>query len=323
MVGVLNFLDTFARLMFDSMVRQPYPLGLYLKPVFFFAQTVSLLLFIRSVRFVDKPVVSGSELSRFSAVHFVLAFVVVLLYVDFLILGFAGWSGAGAVMQLAFYLVYFAALSGTCFWFAWRLMTQNDFRWFSAVFVFVGLGFAAAFLEPMVFWSQNYAGLVFPSLLAYVGTYGPHVLMFFASVSCLAVVFQRRWLKQSRGLGFSLVLLFLAFLLPLLWDGYRDGLINFVIRDVFYWSFGYSGFLWFSVSFYFVSIVAYLIVWKAISRSSRGSLAFSLIALGVASFPWNGIVPFKVSYSSVPGNALSLSSIVTGVSLLSGQRGEK
>jgi len=322
-IGVLNFLDTFVRLMFDSVVHQPYPLGLFLKPVFFLAQAAAFLLFIWAVRFVEKPFVSGSESLHFFGAHVVLALTAVLLYVDFVVLSFAGISSANAFMQFAFYLVYLVALAGTCFWFAWKLMEHIRWRVFSLVFLLVGFAFAAAFLEPMLFWSQNYAGLVFSSELAYFGTYAPHVFMFLAAVLCLAIVLLSGWSKQMGPSRFALFLLVPAIWLPLLWDGYRDGLVNFIVRDAFYWGLGYSGFQWFSVSFYFVSVVAYVVVWRVVSRTSGGSLAYSLIALGVASFPWNGVTPFRAGYSSVPGNALSLSSIVAGVSILAGHRGGK
>lgn len=321
-VGVLNFLDTFIKLMYDVVAHQPYPLGVYLKPVFFFAQAASLLLFIRAVRSAQKPVLRGPALSRFFVIDIILVSAVILLYVDFQVLGLAGFSGANAFLQLAFYLVYLVALSGTSFWFAWRLRSQGSWGWFFPVLVFVGLAFIAAFLEPMLFWSQNYIGFAFPSQIALVVTYAPHVFMFLAAMSCFAIVFLRTSFRQSRGFQLALVLLVAAFILPLLWDGYKDGLINFVIRDVFYLGFGYSGYQWYSVSFYLMSIVAYVMVWRAISKSSDGSLAYSLIALGVASLPWNGVVSLKIGYSSVPGNAISLSSVITGVSLLYSQRGE-
>jgi len=323
MIGILNFLDTFVRLMFDFVVRQPYPLGLYLKPVFFLAQAAAFLLFIRAVRFVEKPHGAGPELSRFLDAHVVLAAIVTLLYVDFVVLSFAGISSANAFVQFAFYLVYLVALAGTCFWFAWKLVEHSRWREFSLVFVLMGFAFVAAFLEPMLFWGQNYAGLVFSSELAYFGTYAPHIFVFLVASLCLVAALLRGWLKQLSAFRFALFSLVPAFSLPLLWDGYRDGLVNFVVRDVFYWGLGYSGFQWFSVSFYFVSIVVYVVVWRMVSRRSPGNLAYSLITLGVASLPWNGVVLFRTGYSSVLGNALSLSSIVVGVSLLAGYKGGK
>ena len=308
--------------MYDVEVHQPYPLSVYMKPGFFFAQAVGLLLFIRAVRFAQKPVLPGSRLSRFFAVHIILVSTVILLYMDFQVVSLAGIGGANAFLQLAFYLVYLVALSGTSFWFAWRLMSQRSWRWFFLVPVLVGFAFTAAFLEPMLFWSQNYVGLAFPSQVALIVTYAPHVFMLLAAMSCFAIVFLRTSFRQTREFRFALVLIVAAFILPLLWDGYKDGLVNFVIRDVFYLGFGYSGYQWYSVSFYLMSIVSYVFMWRAISKSSDGSLAYSLIALGLASFPWNGVVPLKTGYSSIPGNAISLSSIITGISLLRSQRGE-
>jgi len=321
-VGVLNFLDTFARLMYSFMLHgAAYPLGVYLKPVFFFAQAAALIMFIISVRFVEKPIVSGQTLSRFFAVHAVLIVVVVLLYVDFQVSTLAGISAANPFLQLAFYAVYLVSLSGTSFWFAFELLSQNKWKWRSIIFVLISLGFATAFLEPMFFWSQNYLGLVFPSQLALVGTYAPHILMFLAAMSTVTIVVQQASVKNS-SLSFRLTLLLFvpAFLLPMLWDSYKEGLINFVIRDVFYWGFGYSGYQWYAVSFYLMALVAYIITWRAISRRSDHNLAFSLIVLGVASFPWNGVALLKVGYSSIPGNVISLSSIITGTSLLKSRK---
>lgn len=321
-VGVLNFLDTLGRLLFEVMAHRPYPLGVYLKPVFFFAQAVGFFLFTRAVRFAQKPVLQGSRLSRFFAAHIILVAAVILLYVDFQAASFAGISGANAFLQLGFYSVYLVALSGTSFWFAWTLVSQGSWKWFFIVPMLAGLAFAAAFLEPMLFWNQNYAGWAFPSQVALIVTYAPPVFMFLAAMSCLVIVFLRKPFRQSREFGFVLVLLVTAFALPLLWDGYRDGLINFMIRDIFYLGFGYSGSQWYSVSFYLMSIVAYAFIWRALSKSSDGSIAHSLIALGVASFPWNGIIPLRAGFSSIPGNAISLSSVITGASFLHYERGE-
>jgi len=321
-VGVLNFLDTFVRLMYSFMARATYPLEVYLKPVFFLAQAVSLILFIRSVRFVQNPVVSDRRLSRFFATQLVLIVVVILLYMDFQLTALARLSTANIFLELAFNLAYLVALSGTCFWFAIELINHNKWKWLSIVFVLIGLAFVTAFLEPMFFWSQNYVNLVFPSQLALVSTYAPHTLMFLAAMSTVAIIIRQTSLKNS-SLSFRLALLLFvpAFLLPLIWEGYKEGLINFVIRDVFYWGFGYSGYQWYAVSFYLMAFVAYIFTCRELSRRSDHTLAFSLILLGVASFPWNGVVPLKVGYSSILGNVISLSSIITGASLLMSRRG--
>jgi len=322
-IGVLNFLDTFVRLIYSFMVRAPYPLGVYLKPVFFLAQTVSLILFIRSVRFTQNPFFSETKLSRFFSAHLVLIVVVILLYVDFQFLALAGMSVSTAFLQLAFYLTYLVALTGTSFWFAFELLKWNKWKWMFIVFILIGLAFVTAFLEPVFFWSQNYVGFVFPSELSLVVTYAPHILMFFASMSSIAILFLQTSVKNSPfWFRFALLLLVPSLLLPMLWDGYKDGLINFMIRDVIYWGFGYSGSQWYSVSFYLMSFVAYIIMWKAVSKCSHLAMEYSLIAWGVASFPWNGVVPLKVSYSSIPANVISLSSIITGASLLVSHRGE-
>jgi len=324
-IGVLNFLDTFARLMYSFMVRMRYPLEVYLKPIFFLVQVVSLIMFIRSVRFVQQPVVSDRKLSRFFAAQVVLTVVVILLYVDFQLSALTGMNAANVFLQFAFYLTYLVALSGTSFWFASELLNGNRWRWLTIVFVLTGLAYITAFLEPMFFWSQNYLGLVFPSQLALVGTYASHILMFLAAMSAIfIIVWQTTAVKNSpRALVLALLLLVLAFFIPLVWDGYKEGLINFVIRDVFYWGFGYSGLEWYSVSFYLMSIVAYIITWRLLSKRSDQTLAFSLIVLGVASFPWNGVTPLRAGYSSIPGNVISLISIITGASLLKTRRATK
>jgi len=330
-VGVLNFLDTFVRLMYSFMLRgASYPLGVYLKPIFFLAQAALFIMFVRSVHFAKKPVVSGQTLSRFFVLNTILIVVVVLLYVDFQISSLAGISTATTLLQPVFYVTYLVALSGISFWFALKLTKQDKWKWLSIIFVLLGFAFLTAFWEPLLFWSQNHLDLVFPSQLAFVGTYAPHILMFLAAMFTLGVIILRQVQSKNSSLSFWLILLFLvlALLLPLLWNSYKEGLINFVVRDIFYWGFGYSGKEWYfagmylmdSVSFYLMAIVAYIITWRELTRRSDHTLGFSLIVLGVASFPWNGVVLLKAGYSSIPGNLISLSSIITGASLLTTRR---
>jgi len=318
-VGVLNFFDTFFGFMLGL---ESYPLGVYLKPIFFVAQVVSLILFIGSVRFARSPVVSEASLSRFLSVHVILTAAIVLLYVDFQIAEIVRLSSANAFLELAFNLVYLVALSGTCFWFAKKLQKYGEWRWLSVAFVFLGLAFLAAFLEPMFFWSQNYVNLVFPAQLSFASVYAPLVLMFLAAMSTVTVLFWKTSFSDVPLSSRVLLLLFVpAFVLPLLWNNYKDGLINFVIRDVFYVTLGYSSFEWYSVSFYLMSIVAYVLVLREIRRRSNGSLAYALVFWGAVSLPWNGVTLLNVGYSSVAGNVLSLGSTITGISLLKGVGG--
>jgi len=320
-VGALNFVDS----LFRYMAGAQYPLGMYLKPVFFVVQTVSLIMFIRSVRSIKKPIDPYTRFSRFFSAYIILTVVVFLLYLDFQIFQFAGITTANAFLQLLLDVTYVVALSGTCFWFASRLLNLDTWRWLSAVFVLVGLAFATAFLEPMFFWSQNFAGLVFPGQLALIGMYAPLITMFIAAMLTLVIVFRKTLIKNSPPSStlsrLILLLVVPAFLLPLLWDGYKDGLINFVIRDVFYVGLGYSGFQWYSVSFYFMAFAAYIFTLKKLSTFSDQKLASLLILWGVASFPWNGIFFLKGGYSSISGNMVSLGSIITGASLLASRRG--
>jgi len=317
-VGVFNFLDTFVRLMFSFMVPETsYPLGVYLKPIFILAQATFLIAFIRTVRFVQKPIVSGPMLSRFFAAHMVLAVVVFLLYVDFLVLAVVNMYTVNAFLQLVFNLVYVFSLSGTSFWFALKLLRKDKWQSWSIVFILIGLVFMLSFLESMFFWSQNYLGLAFPSQLAIIATYTPPTLMFFAAMFTIVFLLMRTPTENSSLLiKLASVLFVPAFLLPLFWDSYKEGLVNQIIRDVFYWSFGYSGSQWYSVSFYLMAILAYFLAWKELSKRSDHSVAYSLIVWGVASFPWNGIVLLKAGYSSILGNVISLCSIITGASLL-------
>lgn len=313
-VGVLNFLDTLARLTSSG----SYPLGVYLKPVFFVAQTLSLIMFIISVRSSQNPLLSSSSLSRFFAVHLVLAVAVLLIYLDFQLSALAQISTTNVFLELALYLTYFAALVGTSFWFARELSNKNKRKWMF-IFVLTGLAFFTVFLDRMFFWSQNYSSVALSSQFALFVTYAPHVLMFFAAMYTIVVLFGQASMKNASRL--SLLLFVPAFLLPILWDSYKDGLINFVIRDTVYWGFGYSGYQWYSVSFYFMSIVAYGLTWRELSKRSDHTQAFSLILLGLASFPWNGVTALKAGYSSIPGNVISLSSIITRASLLMSRRG--
>jgi len=323
-VAVLDFLASFVRLMYSYMVRPIYPFEVYLKPFLFLAQAASLILFIRSVRHVQTPTVSEPKLSRFLDAHTVLIVVVILLYLDFKITALAGISTTNAFLELAFYLAYLIALSGTCFWFAFELYRKGRWKWLSIVFILIGLAFLTTFLEPMFFWTQNYTNLVFPSLLVFVADYAPQILMSLAALSTLVILFRQTSLK-SRPLSTKLTLFMLvpAFFIPLIWDSYKDGIMNSIIRDVIYYGLGYPSRDWYSVSLYLMSLLAYILTWRELSRRSDHTLAFSLIVLGVASFPWNGIFPLIVGYSSIPGNVISLSAIIIGASLLTSQRGEK
>lgn len=321
-VGILNFLDTLIRLMYSFTIHAQYPLDVYLKPIFFLIQAAILIMFIRSIRYVKNPALSGSTLSRFFAMQTVLAVAVVLLYLDFQLASATKMTGVTAFLQLPFLLVYFASLVGTSFWFARELAHQNQSKLWLSVFVLLGCAFVAAAIEPLFFWSQNNVGLAFPSPLVLFGTYAPHVFMFLAAMSTLGILFWHSSTRQPRRFKYVLLLFVPAFFLPLLWNGYKDGLINFVIRDVVYWGLGYYGYEWISVSFYLMAFLAYVLTLRILLSRSERSLAFTLIIFGVASFAWNGVFPFKVGYSfsSVLGNVTSLSSVITGATLINSQK---
>ncbi len=312
-ISILNFLDTFLRLMYPSMFRAAYPLEINFKPIFFLAQAGSTLFFVWSLRRVQKPTVHEAALSRLFNVHSVLAVLVILLYVDFQVTAaLTRMSYFNAFLQLLLYLVYLIALSGTCFWFAKKLKNKNDWRQYSVVLILVGLSFLAVVLEPASFWSQNYLNLTVPGQLATIIIYAPHVLMALASTLAFILVSKHVSVKAAFPWWFAAALFALAFSAPILWDGYREGLINFIIYDILYWGLGYSGATWLSVSLYLMVFVAYVLMWRLLSKRSDRSLAFSLIVLGVASLPWNGVVLLRDGYSSIPGNMISLSSIIAG-----------
>jgi hypothetical protein len=318
-IAVLNVSDNIARQMF-ALLHAVYPLGLLLKPILFFTQAILLIMFIRSARFTQKHFLSGNTLSRFFAIHLILVVGVILLYVDFPLTALSQMSSANAALELAVNIIYLVTLSGTCLWFASQLFTQKARKELSIVFALIGLAFATVFLEEMFLWNQNYAGLVLPSQAGLIGTFAPLILMFLAAMATLAVVFMKATTNDaSASLKIGLSLLVPAFLIPTLWDGFKDGLINFVFRDMFYYGFGYSSTQWYSVSFLLMSILAYIITLRELSKRLKHDVAFGLIILGVASLPFNGIIPLAAGFSSIPGNVLSLSSIITGVSLLNKQ----
>jgi hypothetical protein len=316
-IGVLNFLDTLLRLLHFYMLNAVYPLGTYLKPISFYVQVVCLLLFLKSSWFTSKPTVSDQKLSRFFALQLISAVIVLLLYIDLQLLTATRRDSFRAFIELAFSLCYPLALLGTSFWLAWRLLTKKRWKSLPIVFVLIGLGYMMAVLESLYFWSQNYMEFAFPSIMAYIGMYAPQILMFFATVSAvLFLVLTRPVMESSLAFKSSLLLMVPAFAMPILWNSYKDGIINFVFMAFFYWGFGYAGYGWYSVSLYLVIVIAYFIILKELSRRLSPTLASTLILLGVASLPWNGVTLLSFGYSSIAGNLISLNSIVVGVELL-------
>lgn len=317
--AVLNVADSIAGQMY-ALFHAVYPLGLIMKPILFFAQAALLILFIRSIRFTKSPFVSGKALSRFFGMQLIFVIVTILLYVDFPLAALSRMNSANAILELGVNAIYLVALSGTCLWFASHLLIEKERKSLSIVFAILGLAFAAVFLNGIFLWTQSYAGLVLPSQLGLIGTFGPLILMFFAAMTALTVAFMKAAADDaSASLKISVSLLVPAFLVPPLWDSFKDGLINFVFRDMFYYGFGYSSTQWYSVSFLLMSILAYIIALRELSKRLKHDVAFGLIILGVASLPFNGIVPLTAGFSSIPGNVLSLSSIITGISLLNKQ----
>jgi hypothetical protein len=213
-------------------------------------------------------------------------------------------------------------LTGTGFWFALKLSKNEKWKWVSIVFVMIGLAFGMAFSERMFFWSQNYLNLVFPEAVALMGMYAPHVFMFLAVISAVFVLVLQDSAKNASRIHKPLLFLFIpAFVFPVFWNAYKDGLINFVLRAFFYWGFGYVGYEWYSVSLYLMIIVSYFLVLRSLSQRLTSSVASALILLGVASFPFNGVMLLFLNYSSIPGNMVSFNSIILGKSLLASERG--
>jgi hypothetical protein len=314
--GLLNFVDTCVRLVYEH-----YPLNVSLKPLFFFVQAFSLiLLLINGIRMSDGQN-SDQKLSSFLAVQLILAVVTVLLYIDFLLAIIVGMLSSLTYLELALNFTYLAALTGTSFWFALRLSRNEKWKLASIVFVMIGLAFAMVFLERMFFWSQKYLNLVFPGEIALVGMYAPHIFMFLAGISAVFVLVLQNSAKNVSRIHKPLFLFIPAFVFPVFWHAYKDGLINFVLRAIFYWSFGYVGYEWYSASIYLMIIVSYFLVLRGLSQRLTPSVASALILMGAASFPFNGITLLFLNYSSIPGNMVSFNSIIMGSSLLTSERG--
>lgn len=319
--GLMNFVDTSVRLLYIYMLHTSYPLSIYLKPVFLIVQAFSLLLLLATALRMPKEQISFQKLYSFLAVQLILAVLVLLLYIDFLFVAVVGLSSSLIYIELALNLSYLVVLTGTCLWFALWLLRNDKWKWVSIVFVMIGLAFGTFFLERMFFWSQNYTSLALPGKIAEIGMYGPHVFMFLAGILAVLILFLKTSTRNASGVSKPLLLLFIpAFFLPFFWKAYKDGLINFVLMGFIYWSFGYVGAEWYSissVSLYLVTITSYFLVLKGLSQQLTSSVASALIILGVASLPFNGITLFYLNYSSIPGNLVSLNSIIMGASLLS------
>jgi len=319
--GLVNFVDTSARLLYFYMLHTSYPFSVYLKPIFFFVQAFSLILLLTSGIRMSKEQISDQKLYSFFAVQLVLAVLVLLLYIDFLFVAIVGLISALVYLTLALNLSYFVALTGTCFWFAVRLLRNEKWKWVSMVFVMIGLAFGAFFLDKMFFWSQNYTSVVLPVEVEWIGMYGPHVFMFLGAMLAVLVLVFRDSAENVSYISKPLLFLFIpALLFPVFWSGYKEGLINFVLMAFFNWNFRYVGYEWYSVSLFLMTITSYFLVLRGLSQRLKPSVASALITLGVASFPFNGIALLFLNYSSIVGNMASLNSIILGTSLLSSKR---
>jgi hypothetical protein len=207
---------------------------------------------------------------------------------------------------------YVISLSGTCWWFAFKLFREANFRWVSLVFLLIGGAFLANFLNVSFLWLQNVFDWLLPTSLALFAKYAPLILM---SGALLLVWFRVSIQPEgcTRGSLAQVVLVGGVFLSPSLWHLYKGGLINFIIRAMVYWGLDYSGYGWFHVSFFLVAVLAYLLLIRWFKHKWDGSLASPLIFLGVLSFPWNGISVLTSSYSSIPGNLLAINALGFGL----------
>jgi len=312
--GVLNFLDTLARLAFFYMLGEPYFLSLTLKPIFLGFQVVCLILFLVTC-FRSKSFAQYRELNRLLAIQLVLAVITALLFSDLLVISVLGMAtdAMRGFLELALYVTYFLALSGTTFYIAFSLFRSSSWKTGSIVFVLIGLVYSMVFLEHMFFWSQNYLNTSFPSAVALASTYGPTALMFFAGLGSVLVLDRvYHWKNAStsrRALPFLLVP---AFIFPIVWNNYKEGLVNLVFLAMFDWGFGFRGIDWYSVSMFLTMPIAYFLILGALSqRLSQGEIR-TLILLGAASLPWNGVTVSFLGYSSIPGNMLSLNALIVG-----------
>ncbi|MFQ5822301.1 MAG: hypothetical protein ACE5I5_20185 [Candidatus Heimdallarchaeota archaeon] len=270
------------------------------------------------MRFSNKPSIN-TKFSGLLNMHLAIFATTILLFFFYETIN-PGKYGIIFYTDSIWLICYVTGLSVTCFWFFSKLSKETRFQTFSIVFLLIGLAFFSKFLNEIYFWPQTLFGFSLPPDIERVTMLSPAIFM------GLALFYTWIRLSTKENVDISLPSIFkssvviIALLLPIIWNNYKDGLINMIIRAIVYWGLGYGGYGWYFVSLYLAAFVAYLFLVKALSKRLDRSTASYLILLGIISFPWNGLMVLDFGYSSIPGNILSIDALIAGFSMLSNEK---
>ena len=322
LIGLVNFADTVVRVLFFDSRGIVYPLGVALKPLLFLGQAISALVFFLGVAFYPQwlRLVNGVRWS------FLIQSIVVLMVAVLFSLGLWGsvaYSEALSPYGQGLWFASYLLVPLVAFWGASSARLRKPYRRLAPVFVLVGAALVVRSLDNIFFLVQNVYGFSLPPAVDTVALVGAPFLLW------SAVAYSWFWSRAVEPGPFSTRLLRDRFLyaalvlgiLPLLWNGVAGGVMNFIIRLVFYWGLGYSGYGPYSVSVFLSGASLYLALLATLSRSVwKGGLNL-LVLLGFASFPWNGIFDGSLAastsalwaFSSIPGNLLSLNAVIAGL----------
>ncbi len=304
--GLSNFVDTFLMIFFRYMFPFAYP-PVNLKPLFFVLQSFCLSGFLFQMTSQSKHS-AKPEFRSLLILHlafFVIFGVAIFLFSIYEVMNPGVYSVIN-YRNLFWRTWYLVSLSGSCFWFFYKLLRKHRFRIFSIIFLLIGLAFFAEVLNETYRW---------PSDIERVTMYSPAFLMGLALFCTWIYLLVRKKVAFNLTSISKFLTMIIVFLLPSILDNYKSGLINLIIRSTVDWGLGYSGYGWHSVSLYLASFVAYIFLIKHISKHLDQTLASNLILLGVVSSPWNGLMILD-GYSSIPGNMLSIDALIVGFFLM-------
>jgi len=247
----------------------------------------------------------------------VLITVVVILYVDSVVGNATGLALPKQYIDAAWLLLFALGPAFTALWVG-KTMLQENRRKIGAIFTAVGVAFLAKPVEGFYFWSQTYIGIAFPYAVVAFGMFAPLLLMVsaltIAVVAASKVQRMRDWVWALRNPYFYAA--GIMALVPTTLVGVKEGLPNTIIKALMYWGLGYTWFDWYAVSLYLFSFVLYIYLIRLLTSNLERSLPSTMIKLGFASFPLNGLIIMLFGYSSIPGNLLSLDAVVVGLLLL-------
>lgn len=312
--GLANFLDTTLKLVFSYMSSISYPSLTNLKPALFILQAMCLAFFIYYIARKHHSVESDSVQSVQRLQILVLIMIVSVFFFD-LLMKQIEYGGFVYYTSTIWLLSYFVGLAATCYWFSAKLVKIDRYLRFAPVFILLGLAFTLNVVASVFFWPQTFFQLALPSEVdvgsRLLTTTFVLAALFYASIQLMfRGGAKKSFISSLRDV--RLYIVFAAFLLPLLLDVYKEGLLSLVIRTIVYWSLGYTGREWYFTGLYFAAFVTYIFLILHLRKRLPSSTKSALIFLGVLSFPWNGIMVFDFGYSSIPGNMLSLNALITG-----------